>query len=204
MVWTKRLTMAAAGLAAVMLASSAQAVTINFGAIPIGGTPSYTGATLDQSTSFNFGGGFYLVNQIGPGDQSTLALNNLIALTNPIYGPGNIGALAVPMIKVWVTAAGTFTETLTNFLINRTTPDALTLVLSGTLTSTTGINQSAFAIVNANQVGGPGSAVNWSLTNTSSLVPSNVPLPAGLPLFVTGLGAIGLLAWRRKRKAIAA
>ena len=108
------------------------------------------------------------------------------------------------MIKVWVTAAGTFTETLTNFLINRTTPDALTLVLSGTLTSTTGINQSAFAIVNANQVGGPGSAVNWSLTNTSSLVPSNVPLPAGLPLFVTGLGAIGLLAWRRKRKAIAA
>jgi len=28
-----------------------------------------------------------------------------------------------------------------------------------------------------------------------------VPLPAALPLFATGLGALGLLAWRRKRKA---
>ena len=27
------------------------------------------------------------------------------------------------------------------------------------------------------------------------------PLPAALPLFVTGLGALGLLGWRRKRKA---
>ena len=26
------------------------------------------------------------------------------------------------------------------------------------------------------------------------------PLPATLPLFVTGLGALGLLGWRRKRK----
>jgi hypothetical protein len=26
------------------------------------------------------------------------------------------------------------------------------------------------------------------------------PLPAALPLFATGLGALGLLGWRRKRK----
>jgi hypothetical protein len=31
----------------------------------------------------------------------------------------------------------------------------------------------------------------------------NVPLPAALPLFVTGLGALGLLGWRRKRKQAA-
>jgi hypothetical protein len=30
------------------------------------------------------------------------------------------------------------------------------------------------------------------------------PLPAALPLFATGLGALGLLGWRRKRKARAA
>jgi hypothetical protein len=30
------------------------------------------------------------------------------------------------------------------------------------------------------------------------------PLPAALPLFATGLGALGLLGWRRKRKAKAA
>jgi hypothetical protein len=34
--------------------------------------------------------------------------------------------------------------------------------------------------------------------------PSTVPLPAALPLFATGLGALGLLGWRRKRKAAAA
>ena len=37
-----------------------------------------------------------------------------------------------------------------------------------------------------------------------SPVPNLVPLPAALPLFTTGLGALGLLGWRRKRKALAA
>jgi hypothetical protein len=32
-------------------------------------------------------------------------------------------------------------------------------------------------------------------------VPSDVPLPATLPLLATGLGALGLPLWRRKRKA---
>ena len=32
---------------------------------------------------------------------------------------------------------------------------------------------------------------------------SPTPLPATLPLFATGLGALGLLGWRRKRKAAA-
>jgi hypothetical protein len=31
-----------------------------------------------------------------------------------------------------------------------------------------------------------------------------VPVPAALPLFTTGLGVMGLLGWRRKRKAAAA
>ena len=30
---------------------------------------------------------------------------------------------------------------------------------------------------------------------------SETPLPAALPLFATGLGALGLLGWRRRRKA---
>ena len=33
---------------------------------------------------------------------------------------------------------------------------------------------------------------------------SETPLPAALPLFVSGIGGLGLLGWRRKRKAQAA
>lgn len=33
---------------------------------------------------------------------------------------------------------------------------------------------------------------------------SATPLPAALPLFASGLGALGLLGWRRKRKAASA
>ena len=37
-----------------------------------------------------------------------------------------------------------------------------------------------------------------TITSTPTSV---IPLPATLPLFVTGLGALGLLGWRRKRKS---
>jgi hypothetical protein len=41
-----------------------------------------------------------------------------------------------------------------------------------------------------------------SLDIVGDLVPT--PLPAALPLFATGIGALGLLGWRRKQKAQAA
>jgi hypothetical protein len=40
---------------------------------------------------------------------------------------------------------------------------------------------------------------NFSIT----INPNAVPLPAALPLFATGLGALGLFGWRRKRKQAA-
>ena len=45
-------------------------------------------------------------------------------------------------------------------------------------------------------------AGTWTLTGVPTLAP--VPLPATLPLFASGLGALGLLAWRRKRNDAAA
>jgi hypothetical protein len=36
---------------------------------------------------------------------------------------------------------------------------------------------------------------------SANSISSQTPLPAALPLFATGLGALGLLGWRRKRKA---
>jgi hypothetical protein len=40
----------------------------------------------------------------------------------------------------------------------------------------------------------------WS----AATIESATPLPAALPLFATGLGAFGLLSWRRKRKNVGA
>ena len=49
----------------------------------------------------------------------------------------------------------------------------------------------------------------WTFESAGFVLPSDglvgpTPLPAALPLFATGLGALGLLGWRRKRKAQAA
>jgi hypothetical protein len=47
----------------------------------------------------------------------------------------------------------------------------------------------------------PGDAGILTIANASAAA---APLPAALPLFATGLGAMGLLGWRRKRKNAAA
>jgi hypothetical protein len=45
---------------------------------------------------------------------------------------------------------------------------------------------------------GPWGGSNGSFDTVLTLTP--VPLPGALPLFATGLGALGLLGWRKKRK----
>ena len=48
----------------------------------------------------------------------------------------------------------------------------------------------------------PDPSVTFSVASGSTTFSfSETPVPAALPLFATGLGALGLLSWRRKRKA---
>ena len=51
----------------------------------------------------------------------------------------------------------------------------------------------------------PPSSISGTVTISATCSPTEVcavtPLPTALPLFATGLGALGLLGWRRKRKA---
>ena len=78
---------------------------------------------------------------------------------------------------------------------------------SGTLTPG---KSTAFLEIETNAINfGPGtvSAIDGSSftgPGFSPLTPVTTPLPAALPLFAGGLGALGVLGWRRKRKAAAA
>ena len=47
----------------------------------------------------------------------------------------------------------------------------------------------------------PGADFLITFSSFNNGVVAATPLPAALPLFATGLGALGLLGWRRKRKA---
>lgn len=42
-------------------------------------------------------------------------------------------------------------------------------------------------------------AFGFTATSVTGFADPHVPLPATLPLFVTGLGALGLIGWRRRR-----
>ena len=48
-----------------------------------------------------------------------------------------------------------------------------------------------------------GGGKNVGYLGVGTLTSVETPLPAALPLFATGLGALGLLGWRRKRKSAA-
>jgi hypothetical protein len=52
------------------------------------------------------------------------------------------------------------------------------------------------------QTGTNGGCAYCNLSTGLQATISETPLPAALPLFASGLGAIGVLGWRRKRKAV--
>jgi hypothetical protein len=67
----------------------------------------------------------------------------------------------------------------------------LTLCLTANATMCTGVSPLGMGDGNA------GLPSSWSVSMTQNAT----PLPTALPLFATGLGALGLLGWRRKRKS---
>jgi hypothetical protein len=60
-----------------------------------------------------------------------------------------------------------------------------------------GVNDDIYGLVG----GVPDNTGALLISVSANSISSQTPLPAALPLFATGLGALGLLGWRRKRKA---
>jgi hypothetical protein len=90
---------------------------------------------------------------------------------------------------------GTFqlNDTATGGTINL---DVIDLIGSGVLAGVTG-SGTAFGTVVFNS---PGPPTNFDGTFDVTVNATLTPLPAAHPLFASGLGAMGLLGWRRKRK----
>lgn len=162
-----------------------------------------------------------LVMNVGAGDASGLSAGDVISLsavTSPpssdiIYGFGDKPSdfptsLGADVILSWPMAPGpgadTFIETLTTMTsINRGTPDAITVTMSGTVTDTDKLftDTPVQLIMGASQAGGKGT-VGVEFTNTSSLTPS-IPEASTWVMMSLGFGALGYAASRRRKTKIA-
>jgi hypothetical protein len=120
-----------------------------------------------------------------------------------------------------ITAADFVSFSYTSSALNFTIPAANSATLMGGLNANGSIDSTGliailasggplFADVGGVFVANPGGSitdddVGFSSTFTPAGTtvgdPAATPLPAALPLFATGLGGLGLLGWRRKRKS---
>jgi hypothetical protein len=166
------------------LTTSASAVTLSY-------EYSGTGSLSFQSdTTLNIGGSC----------SSPCFVSALMTIngTGPAFDPSIPSGWAA-------TASATVTDNLGDMLSlavnNGDTPGTIHEIFGGvffpsTLPSTLDISTSSLASI----LGGPGTidySINITLPNWAFVT----PLPAALPLFATGLGALGVLQWRRKRKS---
>jgi PEP-CTERM motif len=192
-------------------ASAARSATINFAVSVLGGANlGYTGgARLDLASAFDFDGASLLVSAVGSGDQSGLSpfpvLPDTVTLDPSLiaFGAGT-GSSTLPtdVVKGWTGGNGdVFTETLTNVQsINRATPNAITVFLTGTVSDTLGLfnNTPVNFILSANQVGGAGTAIEAGFTNTTVL--GSIPEPSTWVMFALGFAGLGYTAIRRSAK----
>jgi hypothetical protein len=190
---------------------AAQAAFIDFGIAVFGPAPTYTGTSLDQSTAFDFGDAKLLVSEVAHGDSSGLTKEvDFVNIAPPEidYGSGD-GPTALPglgVAKTWTGKTGDlFTETLTTVeSINRLTPNAITVTLSGTASDADGVftDVPVFLILSASQAGGPKGAVLALMTDTTII--GGVPESSTWAMMALGFSALGYATIRRRKMNISA
>jgi hypothetical protein len=186
----------AAPLALSLMGSAANAIPINvsFNFVPTGTLTANTGDVTTATT----------ITSGAPDVVTTILTNNIglasgatITLTSPT--PVTLGST---FTKSFTTPMGSFLENLTVTLVTPG-PSSRGITATGTISQTSGTGfdpTPVFYSAAYTQNGGPGAQINASF-NDSTTPPTSTPLPAALPLFATGIGGLGFLGWRRKRKA---
>ena len=166
-----------------------------------GGTPD---VTFSVNSPFNFSGTNVTVGTWLASSGAFGIVQNTPGTLTSLMDNGSVGTLLNFTGNVSVTNGQMFTVTH---------DDGLTLIIGGvnlgfnpgptapvvtTATYTGPTGNFPFQLVYGECCQGP------AVLQVDLPFQSAVPLPAALPLFATGLGLMGLLGWRRKRKAQAA
>jgi hypothetical protein len=187
--------LAAAFIATVGVSSAAQAARIDFSFVALGNGVSASPTPLQDATSLNLDDASILVSATLAGDVSGLSPGDALSIS-----PTDIDFAAVsatdPVIKSWTGTNGSFTETLTTVSsVDRTSPNAITWDLTGTVTGGAFNNVPVTMIIDATQSGGPGSVISVSGSNSSV-----VPEPSTWVMLLLGFAGLGYAAARRSAK----
>ena len=216
----KRSVIAALGAAVIAMlgaSSAAQAGTIDFGVVGIGGTIGSTGSDLEESTALDLDESTLFVSAVAPSDESGLAAFDTVSVfapsppdTNIIFGSGTgTSPLSPEVVLSWTDSQGAFTETLTTVkevARNPDSPDSIGVTLLGTVTGPLGsgfVDTPVSLTLSATQDGGPGNTINVLFTNATGVAPS-IPEPSTWAMVALGFGALGYAASRRRKANLAA
>lgn len=185
-------------------------------AVALGGSAVASAGVFDFS--YTFGDGQQVTGSLDgtttDGGQTVSDISNLQVYLNGIAFTGGVGPL---QLNAWNTSLESYDDTtpvvlsanesLNNFIIsdvdaaNSTAADYYFTLVN----DPAGVGNSAVALnyLQSDSFSGPGTnqlAIDDG-TGTWSLTAAPVPLPATLPLFISGLGGLGALGIGRRRRA---
>jgi len=193
------------------ITAQASATISPYQSVQVTGNMSGTGSnlvTLEGTAALT-----YYVMLAGPGSPGDYLINiNLIA-SGTASCTGNCGVNAMLTIPQFGLTENSASWSVNNtYSVPSNAQFAVTIQAVGTasydppthlLSSFSALVDPIFAI-DPNDNYGSLFTLQFSEGIFNGIAPQATPLPATLPLFASGLGALGLLGWRRKRKASAA